>query len=107
MEIALSQILSFFSVALLVLGLNGLRRGGPATPLADEKRGIFGWFAEEIAVLGKLMEPSMHEFFPTSTERLRKALIAAGLDRNISMSELRGLQIGLGGFIFLAIFISI
>ena len=100
MNLLIVQLLVFFSIVLLVLGLNVLRQGWKLKPLKDQRPGLFGWFPTEIAVAGRILEPSIAAIFPEESKRIDSQIVVAALDDRLKRQDIRGLQGYLGFALF-------
>jgi tight adherence protein C len=107
MNTALIQLLSFTSVVLLVLGINHLARGNRSLAKKSANPGMFGWFPEEIDVLGELFGQRIDLLMPEEARRIKRQLISAGLDDRLKVQDLRGLQVLLGSAGFLCGFLFV
>ena len=96
MNLILVQFLSFMSVLLFVLGLDQLRRGAKAASTIAARPGLFGWFPEEINAVGQLVEPGITSLFPEESQRVHNQLLAAALENELKVRDVRGLQVLLG-----------
>jgi tight adherence protein C len=102
MNLFLVQFLSFMSVMLFVLGLDHLRRGSKPTALKATRPGLFGWFPEEIEALGQLLEPAISSVFTEESKRIQNQLLAAALDGQLKVWDVRGLQV----FLSISLFVT-
>lgn len=100
MNILIVQFLLFCSIVLLVLGLNALRHGEKVKSPNHERPGFFGWFPDEIAAMGRAVEPGISALFPVESKRIDRELVVAALDGHLKRQDVRGLQGYLGASLF-------
>ena len=101
MNVFLIQFLSFTSVVIFVLGLNALRTGARSSITLTARPGLFGYFPEEIAAIGELLAPRINALFPDEAKAVQNQLIAASLDDQLKVRDVRGLQCLLGISLFI------
>ena len=101
MNVFLIQFLSFTSVVIFVLGLNALRTGARSSITLTSRPGLFGYFPEEIAAIGELLAPRINALFPDEAKAVQNQLLAASLDDQLKVRDVRGLQCLLGISLFI------
>jgi len=110
MSVLLIQILSFCAVLLFVFGINSAIRGQRTVEKTGAQLGVFGWFGSEISVFGKMLNSYLVRIFPQENLRMQKNLLAAALDDQIYVHDIRGLQGLLGlataGVVFVFILVA-
>ncbi len=89
MDVAVIQLLVFFAVLFLVVGIHAVIRNDNAT-LQGGKPLIFRVFYDEIGVIGKMAGPSVDHAFPLQARQIRNDIIAGALP--LEVLEVRGLQ---------------
>ena len=109
MNVLLIQFLSFASVVLFVLGLNALRHAARPATSKSLRPGLFGWFPEEIETIGDLLGSRINALFPEEAKTVQNQLLAAALDDQLKVSDVRGLQglLGISLFITALLFVLV
>jgi tight adherence protein C len=109
MNVFLIQFLSFTSVVLFVLGVNSLRHGARAATSKSLHPGLFGWFPEETKAIGDILGPRINALFPDETKAVQNQLLAAALDDQLKVRDVRGLQglLGISLFVTAVLFVLV
>ncbi len=99
MEIILVQVVAFFAIFLMVMGIRAAF-APRATAVEQPKPVMFQVFFREIEVLGPFVYTVLHNSNPAQTVRLSKLLLCSNV--HVTVKEVRGLQVLAGTFGLLA-----